>query len=150
MSLSTGIFTTGKVRLFKALEFALLPVSMTSTNTVPPVAIRFTATPQAFMAPFMTRAKYPNMKEMTTPMTTAVRQPIQRFCVNALAITPVSAQISMVPSIARLNIPDFVIILAARVASITGVVLASTVFQNVGDKKNSIMLPHLLLLLLPV
>ena len=73
--------------------------------------------------------------------------PTRRLPVQALPRTPARAQMSIVPSMARLKMPAWLTIFAARVASITGVVLASTENQKLDDKRNPIihcLLPVLL------
>ena len=112
----------------------LLPHTITRTNTVPPVAARLIATPQAFMAPFMISVKYPSIKDTAIPSAILIRAPRRRLFVKALPKTPARAHISMVPSIPRLKIPAFVTILAARVANRTGVVLARTEAQKFEDR----------------
>ena len=92
-------------------------------NTVPPLPSMLTAIPARMMSVFSFRAKKPIIRAVSIPSRMAQSRPIQALWVQAEKMTPVRAEIIMIPSRPMLVTPARSATTAARAAKRMGVVM---------------------------
>ena len=137
------MFTIGNVRLANLEVDPLSPAKTAQRNTEKPLAKRFIATPVVLEGVFIFTWKNARNAPMAIPVSKPPKKPRNRFCVKALTSVPISALMSIVPSIVILTTPHFVEIIAAIAPNKIGVQTRMTMNKKSAEnrlfKNNSII-----------
>ncbi len=109
-------------------------------NTVPPLPSMLTAIPARMISVFSFRAKKPIIRAVSIPSRMAQSRPIQALWVQAEKMTPVRAEIIMIPSRPMLVTPARSATTAARAAKRMGVVMRKMEKTKASEKMMPMML----------